>query len=51
MIPEDVKELAVDVCAKRIIVKSEYLIKGITPEQILAEVIERVEVPVLKGAL
>jgi len=51
VIPEDVKELAVDVCAKRIIVKSEYLIKGITPEQILAEVIERVEVPVLKGAL
>ena len=29
----------------------EYLIKSITPEQILAEVIERVEVPVLKGAL
>ncbi len=49
VIPEDVKELWVDICIKRIIVRSEYLVKGIFPEEILAEVGEAVEAPILKS--
>lgn len=51
VVPEDVKELWFDICVKRVIVKSEHVIKGITARDILASIIERVEVPVLKGAL
>ncbi len=51
VIPEDVKELYLSVCTKRIIVKSEFLIKGIAPQEILAGVIGKIEVPVIKGAL
>ena len=49
-IPEDVKELFIPICAKRVIVRSEYLVKGIEAEEILTEDSERVEVPVLKTA-
>ena len=50
VIPEDVKELFIPVCAKRVIVRSEHLIKGITAEELLAQAIDHVEVPVLKAA-
>ncbi len=49
VIPEDVKGLWLDICSKRIIVRSEHLIKGIIPEEILAGVSEAVEAPVLKS--
>jgi MoxR-like ATPase len=49
IIPEDVKELFIPVCAKRVIVRSEHLVKGITAEELLSQAIDRVEVPVLKG--
>ncbi len=35
-IPEDVKELAVCVCAKRVIVRPEQLVKGVSAEEVLA---------------
>ena len=47
--PEDIKELFIPVCAKRVIVRSEHLVKGITAEELLSQAIDRVEVPVLKG--
>jgi len=49
VIPEDVKELFIPVCAKRVIVRSEHLVKGITADELLAEAIDRVEVPILKA--
>ena len=49
VIPEDVKELFIPVCAKRVIVRSEHLVKGITAKELLAEAIDRVEVPILKA--
>ena len=47
--PEDIKELFIPVCAKRVIVRSEHLVKGITAEELLSQAVDRVEVPVLKG--
>jgi MoxR-like ATPase len=47
--PEDVKELFIPVCAKRVIVRSEHLVKGITAEELLSQAVDRVEVPVLKA--
>jgi MoxR-like ATPase len=47
--PEDIKELIIPVCAKRVIVRSEQLVKGVTAEDLLAQAIDRVEVPVFKG--
>jgi MoxR-like ATPase len=47
--PEDVKELFIPVCAKRVIVRSEHLVKGITAEELLDQAIDRVEVPILKA--
>jgi MoxR-like ATPase len=49
VIPEDVKELFIPVCAKRVIVRSEHLVKGIMAEELLAEALDRVEVPILKA--
>ncbi|MFP4363314.1 MAG: AAA family ATPase [Spirochaetia bacterium] len=48
IVPDDVKELAVPVCSKRVIMKSEYQIKGVTSEEVLDAIIESVPVPVLK---
>ncbi len=47
--PEDAKELFLDVCSKRLIVRPEQQIKGVTEEEVLSSIAERVEVPVLKG--
>jgi MoxR-like ATPase len=49
VIPEDLKELFVSICDKRVIVRSEHLIKGTTSEEVLADVLERVEVPLFKS--
>ena len=46
--PEDVKELVVPVFSKRVILKSDSLIRGITTESVLKDVIESVDVPGLK---
>jgi MoxR-like ATPase len=51
VIPEDLKELFVSICAKRVIVRSEHLIKGTTSEEVLAAVLERVEVPLFKSSM
>lgn len=48
VIPEDVKKLAISVFEKRVILKSDSLIKGLKAEDILTEIIESTEVPVLK---
>jgi MoxR-like ATPase len=48
-IPEDVKELYVPICAKRVIVRSEHAVKGIRAEQLLQEILERVEAPLQKA--
>jgi MoxR-like ATPase len=50
VIPEDVKELFVSICAKRVIVRSEYIIKGTGSEDVLAEVLDRIEVPLFKSS-
>ena len=49
VIPEDVKELVVPVFSKRVIIKAEHRIKGSTAERILQDVLNKVEVPVLKS--
>ena len=46
--PEDVKELAPSVFEKRIILKSDALIRGITADTVIDGILEQVEVPVLK---
>ncbi|MBN2509342.1 MAG: MoxR family ATPase [Spirochaetales bacterium] len=50
-VPEDVKELALPVLNKRVIVKSEYLIKGYTSLGVLEDIIAEVPVPVLGDAV
>jgi len=50
VIPEDVKELIIPICAKRVIVRSEHLVKGISAEELLKEAVDRVEVPIVKAA-
>ncbi|WP_456368624.1 AAA family ATPase [Thermococcus sp.] len=46
VIPDDVKNLAVPVLSHRIMLKPEYEIEGISGEDIVREVLERIEVPV-----
>jgi MoxR-like ATPase len=48
VIPEDIKELAVPVLCKRIILKSEHSIRGLAEERVINDILERVEVPVFK---
>ena len=49
-IPDDIKELVSPVLWKRISVKSENLLKGLTEEAAIEDILERVEVPPPKGA-
>jgi MoxR-like ATPase len=49
VVPEDVKELLLPACIKRIIVRPEYAVKGITPQDVLRAVSESVEVPLLRA--
>ena len=51
VIPEDIKELALPIFSKRIIVKSEHSIRGLTEERAISEILDRVDVPVLKGGI
>ncbi len=48
VVPEDIKELAVPVLCKRIILKSEHSIRGLAEERVINDILERVEVPVFK---
>jgi len=48
VVPEDIKELAVPVLCKRIILKSDQAIRGIGEERVISDILERVEVPVFK---
>jgi MoxR-like ATPase len=50
VVPEDLKELFVSICAKRVIVRSEHLVKGTTAEEVLTAVLDRVEVPLFKSS-
>jgi len=45
VIPDDVKALAPSVLSHRIRIKPEYEVEGLNPEQLLARVLEEVEVP------
>jgi MoxR-like ATPase len=47
--PEDVKELLLPACVKRIIVRPEFAVKGVTAEDVLRTVSESVEVPLVKA--
>jgi MoxR-like ATPase len=49
VVPEDVKELVLPVLSKRIIVKSEHSIRGLTERRAIGDIVERVEVPVFKA--
>ncbi len=46
VIPDDVKAMAVPVLAHRLIVRAEYELEGVKPEDVVREVLESVEVPV-----
>lgn len=50
-IPEDIQELVSAVLWKRINVKSENLLKGLTEERAILDMMERVEVPPPKGEI
>jgi MoxR-like ATPase len=45
VLPDDVKEVAVSVLAHRLVMKSESLVRGVTPEILVERVLQRVEVP------
>jgi MoxR-like ATPase len=51
VVPEDIKELALPVFSKRIIIKSEHSIRGLTEERAISEILDRVDVPVFKGGV
>lgn len=50
-LPQDVQELAPSILVKRITVKSENLLRGVTEETLVEELISRVEVPELEGVV
>ncbi|MCD6562288.1 MAG: MoxR family ATPase [Thermoproteales archaeon] len=45
VIPDDVKFIAVEALSHRILLKSEYWVKGIKPENVIEEVLKQVPVP------
>lgn len=49
--PEDIKELAFPIFSKRVIIKSEHLIKGMTEEAAISRLLDTVELPVFKDAI
>jgi MoxR-like ATPase len=49
VVPEDIKELVLPIFSKRVIVKSEHLIKGINEEAALSQLLDTVDLPVFKG--
>jgi len=46
VVPEDVKELLVPACVKRVIVRPESLVKGVTAEAVLRDAGDSVEAPI-----
>jgi MoxR-like ATPase len=48
VIPEDIKELAIPVLAKRIMVKTEQSVRGYTEYRAIQDIIDRIDVPVIK---
>ena len=51
VVPEDIQEIAVPVLRKRMIIKSEFVAKGLTEVDTINGVLEKVEVPPLKDAV
>jgi MoxR-like ATPase len=45
VIPDDVKKVAIDVLAHRIILKVEYAVEGVKAEEVVLDVLKEVEVP------
>ncbi|ABL77574.1 AAA family ATPase [Thermofilum pendens] len=50
VLPDDVKEVAVEVLAHRIVLRTESLVRGVSPEDIVRRVLDEVEVPRSVGA-
>ena len=50
VVPEDVKDVAFPVLNKRILLKSEFAAKGVTETDIIASIMEKIEVPGYKDA-
>lgn len=48
VLPEDIKELAPFILVKRIMISSEHLIRGITADLVINDIIEQISVPVLR---
>ena len=49
VVPEDIKEMLIPACIKRILLRSESVVKGIAEEDILRDVGDSVVVPVVKA--
>jgi MoxR-like ATPase len=49
VIPEDIKELALPIFSKRVIIKPEQLMKGITEEIALGQLLDSIDLPVFRG--
>jgi MoxR-like ATPase len=49
VVPEDIKALALPVFKKRLILKPEQVMRGVTEEQVIRDVLDRVEVPLIKA--
>jgi len=47
VIPEDVRELFIDICCHRLILKAQAKVKNLAPEQVLRSVLDSVKAPVL----
>ena len=50
-VPEDIKDIALPVLRKRVLIRSEYSGRGLTEEQVIQEMLEKVPVPGLKEAV
>lgn len=48
VVPEDIKELVLPVCRKRLIVSPEYVVRGYTSDSLLSEILASVPVPSVK---
>jgi MoxR-like ATPase len=48
-VPEDVKELVLPACVKRVVVRPESAVKGILAETVLRDVAESVAVPLVRA--
>ncbi len=49
VIPEDIKELALPIFSKRVIIKPEQLMKGVTEEIALGQLLDSIDLPVFSG--